>query len=229
LAQRLCRFPGLLVADVGVADRRAYVFVAQQLLDFAQVLSHVVEEDCGHGMPQPVSGDLPHPERSASGSEPKVERPVGEWRRCRETRPPSSLRLGTDIRENAERIVADLNAVLANQDLWKPGAREFAARTLNLNPVALVECFYDGIQTRPVESWTRRNEILPLPTAEDGYSLVLLTGSVGAGKTTLVRQLIGTDPETERFPSTSKSWLRRPGTGTSWKTLPLPLIRRATR
>ena len=112
--------------------------------------------------------------------------------------------LGTDIRENAERIVADLNAVLANEDLWKPGAREFAAKTLNLNPVAL-ECFYDGIQTKPVESWTQRNEILPLPTAEDGYSIVLLTGSTGAGKTTLVRQLIGTDPEIEKFPSTSKN------------------------
>lgn len=112
--------------------------------------------------------------------------------------------LGTEVREDAEQIVSDLNAILANEDIWRPGAREFAAKTLNLNPVAL-ECFYDGIQTKPVESWTRRNEILPLPTAEDGYSLVLLTGSVGAGKTTLVRQLIGTDPETERFPSTSKS------------------------
>jgi hypothetical protein len=112
--------------------------------------------------------------------------------------------LGTEVREDAEQIVSDLNALLANEDIWKPGAREFAAKTLKLNPVAL-ECFYDGIQTKPVESWTRRNEILPLPTAEDGYSLVLLTGSVGAGKTTLVRQLIGTDPETERFPSTSKS------------------------
>lgn len=109
--------------------------------------------------------------------------------------------LGTDIRENAERIVADLNAILANEDLWKPGAREFVAKTLNLNPVAL-ECFYDDIQAKPVESWTRRNEILPL---EDGYSIVLLTGSTGAGKTTLVRQLIGTDPEKERFPSTSKN------------------------
>lgn len=112
--------------------------------------------------------------------------------------------LGTDIREEADKIVADLNAVLANEDLWKPGARDLAAKTLTLNPVAL-ECFYDGIQTKPLESWTRRNEILPLPTAEDGYSNVLLCGSVGAGKTTLVRQLIGTDPETERFPSTSKS------------------------
>src|SRR5262245_55114218 len=31
----------------------------------------------------------------------------------------------------------------------------------------------------------------------------LLVGTTGSGKTTLVRQLLGTDPETERFPSTS--------------------------
>src|SRR6201994_3581787 len=30
-----------------------------------------------------------------------------------------------------------------------------------------------------------------------------MLGTTGAGKTTLVRQLLGTDPETERFPSTS--------------------------
>ncbi|MCY4621825.1 MAG: hypothetical protein OXD34_08340 [bacterium] len=34
---------------------------------------------------------------------------------------------------------------------------------------------------------------------------MLLLGTTGAGKTTLVRQLIGTDPSTERFPSTSTS------------------------
>lgn len=55
--------------------------------------------------------------------------------------------MGTDVREVAERIVGDLNAILANEDLWKPGAREFAAKTLNLNPVAL-ECFYDDSRQR---------------------------------------------------------------------------------
>ncbi|MEU8122388.1 hypothetical protein AB0C21_27085 [Spirillospora sp. NPDC049024] len=49
-----------------------------------------------------------------------------------------------------------------------------------------------------------RDELLPLPgDAEGGYQHVLLLGTTGAGKTTVVRQLLGTDPETERFPSTS--------------------------
>ena len=48
-----------------------------------------------------------------------------------------------------------------------------------------------------------RDELLPLPGAAEGYRHVLLLGTTGAGKTTVVRQLLGTDPETERFPSTS--------------------------
>ncbi len=44
---------------------------------------------------------------------------------------------------------------------------------------------------------------MPLPSKEDGYRKVLLLGTTGAGKTTVVRQLLGTDPDTERFPSTS--------------------------
>ncbi|OLT24052.1 hypothetical protein BJF79_13900, partial [Actinomadura sp. CNU-125] len=46
-----------------------------------------------------------------------------------------------------------------------------------------------------------RDALLPLPAT--GHRRVLLLGTTGAGKTTVVRQLLGTDPETERFPSTS--------------------------
>ncbi|WP_089315289.1 hypothetical protein [Actinomadura mexicana] len=48
-----------------------------------------------------------------------------------------------------------------------------------------------------------RDELLPLPGEAEGYRHVLLLGTTGAGKTTVVRQLLGTDPGTERFPSTS--------------------------
>src|SRR5438874_13827623 len=44
---------------------------------------------------------------------------------------------------------------------------------------------------------------IPLPDNSNGFKKILLLGTTGAGKTTLVRQLIGTDPRTERFPSTS--------------------------
>lgn len=49
-----------------------------------------------------------------------------------------------------------------------------------------------------------REAVIPLPVSDPaGYRRVLLLGTTGAGKTTLVRQLIGTDPSKERFPSTS--------------------------
>jgi len=51
--------------------------------------------------------------------------------------------------------------------------------------------------------WDLREGILPLPTLSDGYVRVLFLGTTGAGKTTLVRQLLGTHPKTEHFPSIS--------------------------
>jgi hypothetical protein len=42
--------PGLLIADVGVAHRGADILVAEESLDFAQVLSHVVKENRSRGM-----------------------------------------------------------------------------------------------------------------------------------------------------------------------------------
>ncbi len=51
--------------------------------------------------------------------------------------------------------------------------------------------------------WGIRERIIPLPTPEDGYTRVLFVGTTGAGKTTVVRQFLGTDPIRERFPSTS--------------------------
>jgi len=48
-----------------------------------------------------------------------------------------------------------------------------------------------------------REQLVPLPTREDGYRQILLLGTTGAGKTTVVRQLLGTDPDNDRFPSTS--------------------------
>src|ERR1041385_3030137 len=45
---------------------------------------------------------------------------------------------------------------------------------------------------------------MPLPrSSEADYRQGLLLGTTGGGKSTLVRQFIGTDPDSERFPSTS--------------------------
>jgi hypothetical protein len=60
---RLHGVPVLLIANV--ANRCADAFVAQQLLDFRQILSHVVEQDCRRAVAQPRGDDLAHPEGSA--------------------------------------------------------------------------------------------------------------------------------------------------------------------
>lgn len=46
-----------------------------------------------------------------------------------------------------------------------------------------------------------RNKVIPLPSRDDGYATVMLVGTTGAGKTTVLRQFIGS----ERFPPTSTS------------------------
>jgi hypothetical protein len=79
-AKRFRRLPRLFIADVGITDRGADVLVPQELLNFPQVLSHMVKEDRRGAMAEPVRRDLPHFERSASGTQPQVKRAVGK--RC---------------------------------------------------------------------------------------------------------------------------------------------------
>ena len=64
--------------------------------------------------------------------------------------------------------------------------------------------FFDKMMPEETDFTALREAAIPLPeSGPDGYRRVLFLGTTGAGKTTLVRQLIGTDPLKERFPSTS--------------------------
>jgi hypothetical protein len=54
-AERLRRQPSLLITNVRVAHSGADIFVAEQLLDFEQILSHVVEQDRGGAVTQASS------------------------------------------------------------------------------------------------------------------------------------------------------------------------------
>jgi hypothetical protein len=63
---------------MGIAHGRADILVAEQFLDFPQILSHLVEEDRGRGVAQPMRGDLPYPEGSTGGPQPQIERAVGK-------------------------------------------------------------------------------------------------------------------------------------------------------
>jgi hypothetical protein len=108
--------------------------------------------------------------------------------------------LGTTHVERAHFLVGQLNALLANDALWSLGARGEAEK---LYDPAVVEIFYGEIESRTSDARPLRDKLLPLPKREDGYAQVVVLGVPGAGKTTLVRQLIGVHPKREAFPSTS--------------------------
>lgn len=108
--------------------------------------------------------------------------------------------LGTGNEAEANRLVDQLNEILRTEELWEPAARATAVGRFDPR---VIDIFYDGLEATRTDFVALRGSIVPLPSASNGYRTVLLLGTTGAGKTTVVRQLLGTDPETERFPSTS--------------------------
>jgi len=109
--------------------------------------------------------------------------------------------LGTRDGQEAERLCKELDTLLADPQYHHVAAKAEAQRRFDSR---VVEIFYDKMAPEEVDYPALRENEIPLPMTEaDGYRRILLLGTTGAGKTTLVRQLIGTDPVRERFPSTS--------------------------
>jgi hypothetical protein len=108
--------------------------------------------------------------------------------------------LGTADEAQADVLVQQLNEILRSSELWEPAARDTLAARYDER---VLDIFYDGVEPSSHDPEALRDTILPLPGQQDGYRSVLMLGTTGAGKTTLVRQILGTDPDTERFPSTS--------------------------
>lgn len=108
--------------------------------------------------------------------------------------------LGTDDKVKAESLVAQLNQLLQDEAWWTIAKLQKAQQTFDSR---IVDAFYDGIQAGMVDSFVTRDSIIPLPGKEQGYARALFVGTTGAGKTSLLRHLIGSDPDLDRFPSTS--------------------------
>ncbi|MEQ1888406.1 MAG: hypothetical protein ABL951_04395 [Alphaproteobacteria bacterium] len=108
--------------------------------------------------------------------------------------------LGTEDETEAQRLVEQLNKMLRDDSLWSIGAKSEASKRYDPR---VIEIFFSEIEPRGGSTVQLRDKLLPLPSRDDGYARVLLMGVPGAGKTTLMRQLIGTHPKIERFPSTS--------------------------
>ena len=108
--------------------------------------------------------------------------------------------LGTTYKDEAQVFVDQMNQLLTYQSYWNPTERHRAQESFDEKIVA---AFYDDLVAEERDPWAIRDEVIPLPDRGDGYARVLFVGTTGAGKTTIVRQLIGTDPTKERFPSIS--------------------------
>ena len=110
--------------------------------------------------------------------------------------------LSTRDPERAQKLVDDMNLLLGDPS-WHSIARRAEAE--NRFDQIIVRAFFDDIEGVPDDSAEVRDDAIRLPDAEDGYSHVMLVGATGAGKTSLLRHLIGSDPVKDRFPSTSTS------------------------
>ena len=108
--------------------------------------------------------------------------------------------LGTADEAEAEAMVGEMNIILGDQSWWNASKRSEAALRFS-KPV--IEAFYDEIQAGRDDPEALRESCIPLPGKDDGYPRVLFVGTTGAGKTSLLRQLIGSDPDGDRFPSTA--------------------------
>lgn len=108
--------------------------------------------------------------------------------------------LSTNDLTEGERLVNQMNELLAATSLHSISKRQEAA--LRFSPI-VVSAFYDAIEEPIVDSRGLRERELSLPGPDKGYSRVLLVGTTGAGKTSLMRHLIGSHPDRDRFPSTA--------------------------
>ena len=108
--------------------------------------------------------------------------------------------LGTTSEAEADVMVAEMNKILGDQSWWNASKRTEAELRFS-KPV--VQAFYDEIQTGKDDPESLRERHIHLPDKSDGYSRVLFVGTTGAGKTSLLRQIIGSDPDRDRFPSTA--------------------------
>jgi len=108
--------------------------------------------------------------------------------------------LGTADPLEADALVAQMNELLADESWWSASRYQDALQ--NFSPI-VVDAFFDGLQAGVANPVALRDSIIPLPGREEGYARVLFVGTTGAGKTSLLRHLIGSNPDRDRFPSTS--------------------------
>jgi len=109
--------------------------------------------------------------------------------------------LGTKDETEANQLVNQMTELLSNSDYWTMGAKATARGRFDAR---IVDIFFHDMVPQPTNFIEVREQAIPIPSSDDSdYRSALLLGTTGAGKTTVLRQVIGTHPVKERFPSTS--------------------------
>ncbi|MEM6484426.1 MAG: GTPase domain-containing protein [Pseudomonadota bacterium] len=109
--------------------------------------------------------------------------------------------LGTADEAKADALVAEMNTLLSDESYWNIAERSRAEQRFTNS---VVRAFYGPMESPAGSDLAAvRDAALPLPGRDEGYSRVLFMGTTGTGKTSLLRQLIGSHPDKDRFPSTS--------------------------
>lgn len=108
--------------------------------------------------------------------------------------------LSTSDKVEAQRLTDEMNELLGNDGFHSIAMKAEANHRFSS---IIVNAFYDGIESRSGDTQKLKEAYIPLPSKQDGYAKVLLVGTTGAGKTSLLRHLIASDPKEDRFPSTS--------------------------
>src|ERR1700693_1775974 len=81
--------------------------------------------------------------------------------------------LGTRDRNEAEKLVTQLNEILGDRDFWTPMAK---AKAEALFDIKIVNAFYDDFLPATQDTWALRDQILPLTGREEGYAHELFLG-----------------------------------------------------
>ena len=84
--------------------------------------------------------------------------------------------------------VEEMKDLLSHEDLWE-GENGKLVADKKYSPV-VTSAFYDSIlpsEFKDNESSPIRENLLPLPSSDDGYNKILFVGTTGAGKSTLLQ------------------------------------------
>ena len=97
--------------------------------------------------------------------------------------------------------MSQMNELLSDESYWNISERGRAEQRFH---EVVVRAFYEPMESHvSSDPAAIRDNEMPLPGRAEGYSRVMLIGTTGAGKTSLLRQAIGAHPTKDRFPSTS--------------------------